>query len=496
MNSVSPINRGAWQRHSLPLLALLFAFALAFQGARGLFDPDEGRYAIVALRMLRTGDWLTPTLNHEVIHPTKPPLFYWSLASSMAIFGRNEWALRLPNALAFVAAAWLVRRMARHLAPGREDLATVIQATSLLPFVAANVVTTDTVLAAFETLGVAAFVEHWWGRRQDHAAAWLMWLAFGAAFLTKGPPALLPLLAIFAFTGWRGGRSSVGSLLRPGPVVGFTAVAFGWFAIEMSRLPGLVDYLVGKEVVGRMASPEFNRNAGLLHALKTYLPVLLLGAFPGVLTLFRRGKKPAEGARALEDDRLVFLLLWLLLPLMVFFAARSRLPLYLLPLAPAASLLLARRLPADLAARPRLRWALGAWALGLVALKAVSPLVETERDGRLLAREIRAVAPAPPQEVLWVAERPRYTIGVYLDAEIEWLHLGRVPPAYFLEPAYQPRFESLAQELEDPEHKPDGPDQLYLVRPADAEAFLAEARGHGVEPRRVGRVRKWEAYWL
>ncbi len=496
MNEGTPTSWTRWFGGSLPLLVLLCLFALAFQGSRGLFDPDEGRYSMVALRMLETGDWLTPTLNHEVIHPTKPPLFYWSLASSIAVFGRNEWALRLPNALAFVAAAWLVRRLAGRLAPGREDLAAVIQATSLLPFVAANVVTTDTVLTAFEVLGVAAFVELWWGEREGQRTIWWFWLAFGAAFLTKGPPALLPLLAILAFAIWRGGPSSVGSLLRPGPVVGFAAVALGWFVLEMSRLPGLADYLVGMEVVGRMASPEFNRNASLLHALKTYGPVLLLGSFPWLLTLFRRSGMTTARMRARDDDRLLFLLLWLLLPLAVFLTARSRLPLYLLPLAPAASLLLACRLPADFLARPRLRWALGAWALALVALKAVSPWVEIERDGRRLAAEIRQVAPAPPLEVLWVVERPRFTVGVYLDAEVEWLHLGRNPPASFREPAYQPRFESLARELEDPEHLTGRRDQFFLVLPEHVEDFLAEAHGHGLEPRAVGRVRKWEAYWL
>ncbi|MBZ0090134.1 MAG: hypothetical protein K8H90_07130, partial [Thermoanaerobaculia bacterium] len=80
-------------------LLALFAFALAFQGSRGIWDPDEGRYTAVALNMLRSGDWFTPTLSHGVPHFSKPPLTYWALASSIGLFGRNEWAARLPNAL-------------------------------------------------------------------------------------------------------------------------------------------------------------------------------------------------------------------------------------------------------------------------------------------------------------------------------------------------------------------------------------------------------------
>jgi 4-amino-4-deoxy-L-arabinose transferase len=40
----------------------LFAalLVLPFQGLRGLWEADEGRYACIALQMLRTGDFISP----------------------------------------------------------------------------------------------------------------------------------------------------------------------------------------------------------------------------------------------------------------------------------------------------------------------------------------------------------------------------------------------------------------------------------------------------
>lgn len=82
------------------LLASIMAFT--FQGTRGLREPDEGRYSNVALEMMRTGDYFVPHRNYESLHVTKPPVTYWALSASMQSFGRNEWAARLPMALAFM----------------------------------------------------------------------------------------------------------------------------------------------------------------------------------------------------------------------------------------------------------------------------------------------------------------------------------------------------------------------------------------------------------
>jgi len=179
------------------LVALLVAFG--FLGSRAIWDPDEGRYTNVALQMLASGNYLDLARHHETGHWTKPPATYWAIAAGVSAFGPTPAAARLPAALSFLACTGLAGWVARRLQPGTGALSALVFATMLLPFVAANVITTDFPLAACQGLAMAAWLETRFGTGRERGR-WLllMWAGFALAFLVKGPPALLPLLAVLA----------------------------------------------------------------------------------------------------------------------------------------------------------------------------------------------------------------------------------------------------------------------------------------------------------
>ena len=79
-----------------------FAF-LSHLGQIGLVDETEPLFAEAARQMTVTGDWVTPFFNGETRFD-KPPLIYWLMAITYQLFGTNEWAVRLPSALA--ASRW------------------------------------------------------------------------------------------------------------------------------------------------------------------------------------------------------------------------------------------------------------------------------------------------------------------------------------------------------------------------------------------------------
>jgi 4-amino-4-deoxy-L-arabinose transferase len=475
-------------------VAALLAFALVLQGTRPLFDPDEGRYTAVALQMLKSGDWLTPRLHHEVPHFSKPPLTYWSLAASMSLLGRNEWAVRLPNALAFVATVLLVFAIARRLAPDSPELAAVIQATSLLPFAAANVVTTDTLLALFETLAVAGFVLLRWGGAPPERARWLLWGGFGLAFLTKGPPGLLPLVAILVFAVWTDGARALARLVSWRSIALFLALAFAWYGWQLSQRPDLLGYLLGAEVVGRVASGEFDRNATLGGLIEIYLPVLVIGPLPWWPLLARRRGAAPPGSRAglLAALRAAperhFLLLWVLLPFAVFCVSRSRLPLYLLPLAPPVSLLLARALEPRLAFGRRGRVLLFAWLIALVGIKAAAARLETDRNGRHVAQEILRQVPYAPSEVVFAEHRPYFTLAFYLGVEAEQVDLATTE-RFRAAPSYRPTSAALAKEISEPQQR-----RVFLVPRSLEKTWSAELAGLGAESERAGEVGRFALY--
>src|SRR5437016_5438835 len=202
MSHVDSPRSGRW-------LAALTLFTFFFLlGSRSLNEPDEGRYAEIAREMVELGDWLVPHLWYEP-HVEKPPMTYWTVAASMLVFGRNEWAVRLPLALAGISGVWASYLWGRALGGRRVGLwSALILQSSLLYFVMARMLTTDILLTQFIAWSVYCFWQSWrsldadapvTGQRAKTFFAWHLggWVMRALGFLTKGPIALLvPILAL------------------------------------------------------------------------------------------------------------------------------------------------------------------------------------------------------------------------------------------------------------------------------------------------------------
>lgn len=87
---------------------------LPFIGQSNLFDWDEINFAEAAREMIVTGDYLTVRINYEPFHE-KPPLFIICQAISMQLFGINEFAARLPNAIMGMVTLIFLFRIGRTL---------------------------------------------------------------------------------------------------------------------------------------------------------------------------------------------------------------------------------------------------------------------------------------------------------------------------------------------------------------------------------------------
>lgn len=84
------------------LCAIGFVAFLWNLGNIGLVDETEPLFAEAARQMTVTGDWITPYFNGETRFD-KPPLIYWLMAVAYRTLGVNEWAVRLPSALCAIA---------------------------------------------------------------------------------------------------------------------------------------------------------------------------------------------------------------------------------------------------------------------------------------------------------------------------------------------------------------------------------------------------------
>jgi hypothetical protein len=118
-------------------------------------------------------------------------------------------------------------------------------------------------------------------------------------------------------------------------------------------------------------------------------------------------------------------------PLLIFFLARSRQPLYVLPLFVPLSLILAKALVnwawLD---RRRLTVTAAATAVALIGLKGVAAYWPADRDARVMAKAIREIIePHNIDEIVFVDMRGFHGLQLYLGVHIESVRTGTRPMA-------------------------------------------------------------------
>ena len=123
-----------WARSAAGILGLATIVTVVMfldLGRADLWDPGESRYAETVREMMVTGNWLDPTLGF-LRYYDKPPGYFWLVGGAFKAFGQNEWAARLPSALAAVLTIALVVRFAWQRIGARAALgAGVILATAI-----------------------------------------------------------------------------------------------------------------------------------------------------------------------------------------------------------------------------------------------------------------------------------------------------------------------------------------------------------------------------
>lgn len=269
------------------LTGLAFLFFVPCLGLVHLFDWDEINFAECAREMLLTGDWMRPQIDYEPFWE-KPPLFLWMQAASMSLFGVNEFAARLPNALC----GWATLMLVYHLGLRLHDrmfgwLWALAWLGSLLPHLYFRSGIIDPWFNFFIFCGLYGFIEFRWQFFATGTQPRSWWVRYrhlllgggvlGLAVLTKGPTAylivLLVLLLYWARYRFRGRGYLRHVLLFSGAAA---AAALLWFGAEL-MLHGtwFVQEFLAYQV--RLFATPDSGHGGFwgYHAV-----VLLLGCFP------------------------------------------------------------------------------------------------------------------------------------------------------------------------------------------------------------------------
>jgi 4-amino-4-deoxy-L-arabinose transferase-like glycosyltransferase len=343
-------------------LAALFtacaALWLVTLGFRGLYNPDEGRYAEISREMLASGDWVVPHLN-GLVYIEKPPLQYWATAISEAVFGRNDWAARLYTglcALATVCLIWaLLRREWGAVAAAR---GAIMLGSSLWFLLLGHQLTLDMSLTLFMTLTFVGFCN---AQRAEQWRGWMLlsWVGIAAAFMTKGLIAgVLPLFTLIGYSALQRDWSAWRRLLLVRGAAIFAVLCLPWLLLIQHRLPAFFQFFFVREHFQRFLTKIENRYQPWWY----FIPILLAGILPWLLPALRALCRDwrASVARPGFDLRR-FAWVWCVVIFLFFSASDSKLSPYILPMFPVLALLMA-------APSPRLTAELRATALGMMVL--------------------------------------------------------------------------------------------------------------------------------
>ncbi len=239
----------SWFRKHAPELVLLVLASTVFVGRLGAMDlwgKREQRASAEALDTVEHDNWLVAFIQCRP-RLEKPPLPRWTIAALMKTTGiRDEWIVRLPNALSALAMVGLVYGLGRRMAGRSVGLASGLALASTFFFVIeSRQAGNDGPLAFFTTLALYAAFRRLHGGPIDEPCgapaedlgprgwAVLMWVSMGLGFLSKGPVAvLLPALAIVPYLALSA-RSSQGRLrARPQRGSGWGSLAFLLLALS------------------------------------------------------------------------------------------------------------------------------------------------------------------------------------------------------------------------------------------------------------------------
>lgn len=306
------------------LLALAIVLGCYYHlGAVPLFDLDEGAFSEATREMLLRGDLISPYLN-GVPRFDKPAFIHWLQAAGVSLLGWNEFALRLPSAVA--ATLWLgvVYAAVRRLRDERSALwAAFTMAASLEISVMAKAATADALLNLFITSAMlSAFLYFRLGRP---AYLYATYAAMALGFLTKGPVAVvIPLATTFLFylserrlgDWWR-------AVLHPRGLVLFALIALPWYVVQYAKEgEAFIQGFFFKHNLSRFQDPMEGHSGSLFY----YLPVILIGVLPYTTVLL---VTLARGRAILRDPLGRYLAIWFVFVLVLFSLSGTKLPHYI-----------------------------------------------------------------------------------------------------------------------------------------------------------------------
>jgi len=309
------------KHYPLLILVLSALFFIPFLGGAHLFDWDEVNFAEMAREMIVSDNFLQLSIDFRPFYQ-KPPLFIWMQAFCMKLFGVDEFAARLPNAICGIVSLQVLFAIGKKLFDARFGLIWAgIYMGSILPHFYFRSGIIDPWFNLFIFLGLYFFVLFFWKKEQFgnillNQNKWL-YLVFGGlllgmGILTKGPVAYLIVgLVLFVYWVYERFRFYVSPLAFILYSLAASGVTLAWFGIEtLINGPNFVFEFTKYQYI-LFSTPD----AGHAGFPGYHFVILLLGCFPASIFALRAFAKWNDNLTHNQKDftRWMKILFWVVL---------------------------------------------------------------------------------------------------------------------------------------------------------------------------------------
>lgn len=336
--------------------------------------------------MVTTGDYISPRLG-GCLWFEKPVLQYWMSAAAYHLLGVNEFAARLPSALAatitVLALFFTIRRaLSRRLALA----VSLVLLTTGIYIAFARIVSPDMALAASISLSILCGFLAITAENRKGLRYWLLCGAFlGLAVLAKGLVAIvlvISILSVYLLITRRRGALNFGALnwraLLSALLVLFIVAALWYAPVMIKHGWAFVDKFFLEHHFERYLTNRHSHPQPIYF----YLIVTIAGTMPWTFFLIpaiaRLLKlRPRTNKR---DSLLALAWIWFAVPLVFFSFSVSKLPGYLLPVFPALAIIIGVEVEQFLRQRSRVHIVAGGLTSLLLIAIGVAFIIYTGRQ--------------------------------------------------------------------------------------------------------------------
>jgi 4-amino-4-deoxy-L-arabinose transferase-like glycosyltransferase len=323
-------------------LACILYFSLSIYWSK--FSRAEVFFADCARAMIESNNLVTPVYRE---HPffDKPILTYWLIVAMFKNFGYLHLAARVPSifaglssvALTGLAGAFLFSRKVGIMAAG-------MVASAFMFFAFSALCMSDALLVFFDTVTMTCLYASLQENSRRHLFFWIASVSAGLAFMTKGPVGIVLPAASFLIYAVMIGRWRMISL-RDILLGGLTAsvIAIPWFvaAYQANGWSALVYFFV-HENLQRFTGGVYDAQKPVWYTLVSlfygFAPWSIF--LPLSLVSFARtwgAQKDTPQAKAA-----LFLWTWIAVTLAFFSISKGKCDYYMLPVYPAAAILVGK----------------------------------------------------------------------------------------------------------------------------------------------------------